>query len=364
MLKSFLRDRNLILLLLAAIIIRVFSSNEQWVEHYYTYGLYPYISSTFRWLFGWIPFSIGDIVYVAAFVFLVIKTWKFLKLLAKGKAKEHLSWILFRKYLKIVFGIYIIFNICWGLNYNRAGIASQLDIEYQTYSSEEVYALALVLQKKVNLYAASYDSLKRTEFDKNNKLLFALGIESYKKAENEYPYLLYRNPSIKPSLYTAVGHYFGFTGYYNPFTGEAQLKTSVPAFVKPFILCHEMAHQLGYGKENEANLVAFLAARASAENEFRYSAYYDVFAYTIRELAKLDREKFLALRENMHERFKIDYRNYLQYLYNNRNMVEPFVSDFYDSYLRLNNQPKGTATYNEVVGWLIAYMKKYGAEKI
>jgi hypothetical protein len=157
---------------------------------------------------------------------------------------------------------------------------------------------------------------------------------------------------------------FGFTGYYNPFSGEAQLKTSIPAFVKPFVLCHEIAHQLGYGKENEANLVAFLAARESDENEFRYSAYYDVFAYTIRELAKLDRERFISLRENMHERFKIDYRAYLQYLYNNRNMVEPFVSDFYDSYLRLNNQPKGVATYNEVVGWLIAYMKKYGPERI
>lgn len=364
MLKSLLRDRNLILLFLLALLIRIFSANEHWVENYYTYGLYPYISNTFRWLFGWVPFSVGDVVYILAFVFLLLKTWKFIRLLAKRQVREYLSWILFGKYLKLVLAIYIIFNIAWGLNYNREGIARQLDIELKEYTADDVYALALVLQKKVNLYADGYDSLRRRELDKSNRKLFELGIANFQKGEKTYPYFKYRNPSIKPSLFTPVGHMFGFTGYYNPFSGEAQLKTSIPAFVKPFVLCHEIAHQLGYGKENEANLVAFLAARESDENEFRYSAYYDVFAYTIRELAKLDRERFMSLRETMHERFKIDYRAYLQYLYNNRNMVEPFVSDFYDGYLRLNNQPKGVATYNEVVGWLIAYMKKYGSEKI
>jgi hypothetical protein len=32
----------------------------------------------------------------------------------------------------------------------------------------------------------------------------------------------------------------------------------------------------------------------------------------------------------------------------------------YDSYLKMNNQPKGQRTYNEVITWLVAYYKKYG----
>ncbi len=36
----------------------------------------------------------------------------------------------------------------------------------------------------------------------------------------------------------------------------------------------------------------------------------------------------------------------------------------YDHYLKLNNQPHGKETYNEVVGWIIAYAKKYGWEKV
>jgi hypothetical protein len=46
------------------------------------------------------------------------------------------------------------------------------------------------------------------------------------------------------------------------------------------------------------------------------------------------------------------------------NAVEPYISKFYDQFLKLNRQPKGTRTYNEVVAWLIAYQKKYGVEAI
>ena len=54
-----------------------------------------------------------------------------------------------------------------------------------------------------------------------------------------------------------------FLGYYNPFTGEAQVNTNVPAFVIPFTTCHEMAHQIGYASESEASFVGFLVIRNS-----------------------------------------------------------------------------------------------------
>ncbi len=57
-----------------------------------------------------------------------------------------------------------------------------------------------------------------------------------------------------------LGNYLGFTGYYNPFTGEAQVNTTVPQFLLPNIALHEMGHQIGYAKEDEANFSAYLAA--------------------------------------------------------------------------------------------------------
>src|SRR5690349_5770751 len=119
MFKSLLRDRKLVFLLAMALAIKVFSRNETWVETYYRYGFYPLFSKLLRILFGWIPFSMGDLVYIGAFIFLVVKAWKLIRLLAKRKVQEYLSWILLGKYLKLVLWIYIVFNVFWGLNYNR-----------------------------------------------------------------------------------------------------------------------------------------------------------------------------------------------------------------------------------------------------
>jgi len=363
MLKSLLRDRKLLILLFIAIVIKLFSLNEALVEQYYTYGFYPLISRLLRSLFGWIPVSIGDIFYLAAFIWLVWKTWKLISLLAKKQLQEYLSRVLFKKYIRLVLWIYIVFNVFWGLNYNRQGIEHQLGLKVENYTANDVYELALSLQVKLNGYAMGVDSLKRLHLD-DNSFLFREGVAVYHKIKEQYPYLSYQSASIKGSLYSHVGQYFGFTGYYNPFSGEAQVKTTVPAFIKPFILCHEIAHQLGYAKENEANMVAFLAGRESNNLEFRYSAYYDAYTYAIRELVRFDTTRFKELRLSVHPQFKKDYKTYLEYIYNSRNVVEPFMSDFYDSYLKMNNQPKGKATYNEVVAWLIAYMKKYGAQAL
>jgi hypothetical protein len=363
MLKTLFRDRLLTGLFVFAIALKLFSLNPGRVEKYYTYGIYPVISRTLRILFGWVPFSAGDIIYGVAFIFFVLKVWKLIHLLAKSKFKNYLSWVLFRKYIKLVLWIYVIFYFGWGLNYDRKGIASQLDLRVKPYTRTELTALAILLQERLCTYGDKVDSLHRLRLNKN-KLLFNEGVSAYEKVEKRFSYLVYRNPSVKASLLTPFGHLFGFTGYYNPFTAEAQLKTSVPVFVKPFVVCHEIAHQLGYAKENEANFVGFLAARVSDDPEFVYSAYFDMYSYTLRELVFIDPAKAYVLRMTAHPQVRKDRKAYLQYLFNSKNSVEPFISGIYDNYLKLNNQPEGKYTYDEVVSWLIAYMNKYGKEAI
>lgn len=363
MIKSLLHDRLFLILLLTVILIKFFSLNEAWVENYYTYGLYPFISSFLRILLGWIPFSMGDILYTVAVVYLIIKVWKLLRSLAKRRAKKYFSRVLFLKYIKLTLSVYIVFNVLWGLNYNRQGIAKQLALDVQPYSINDLYRLTSLLQQRLCFYGDKVDSIKRLLLNKNQNL-FKEGVAAYQQAEKQFPFFNYKYPSIKTSLYTPLGHLFGFTGYYNPFSAEAQIKTSIPVFIKPFVLCHEIGHQLGYAKENEANFVGFLASKNSNNPEFRYSAYFDMWLYANRELSRFDFVQAKLFQLAAHEQVKKDYYSYLQYIYDSKNVVEPFVSVFYDNYLKMNNQPRGAHTYNEVTAWLIAYLKKYGAEAI
>ena len=364
MLKSLFRDRHLLFLLALAVLLRVFSLREDWVEAYYSLGVYPVIAKTLRTLLGWVPFSIGDLLYAGAFLWLIIKTWKLLKLVRRGKANEHFSWMLFRKYLKLSLLVYLVFSLFWGLNYFRQGIAKQVGIELKPYSVDDLFTLTTILQQRLNSYAEQIDSVKRLQYN-DNGVLFTRGRHVYEEVERKFPYLIYSSSSIKPSLFTPIGHWFGFTGYYNPFSAEAQLKTSIPVFLKPFVVTHEIAHQLGYAKENEASFVAYLACKNSSDINFLYSVYFEMYRDALFE-CRLTPNKELTetIRKNVHERVKWDILDLRSYLLNNQNFIEPFMSGAYDRYLKLNNQPKGKATYNEVIGYLVAYMKKFGKESI
>ena len=165
---------------------------------------------------------------------------------------------------------------------------------------------------------------------------------------------------MKSSLWGWVGDYLGFTGYYNPFTAEAQVNRGVPVFLQPYTTCHEIGHQLGYAKENEANFVGYLAATASKNRMFNYSAYLDLFMYANRSLAQVDSSAAKNFAHQLLPEIKTDLKEWKTFLINHKNPIEPGVRWMYGIFLQNNNQPSGMLSYDEVTGLLIAYYKKYG----
>ena len=157
-----------------------------------------------------------------------------------------------------------------------------------------------------------------------------------------------------------LGNYTGFTGYYNPFTGEAQVNTTVPKFLHPFITCHEVAHQLGYAKENEANFVGFLAASLSQDTLLLYSAYLDMFTYSNRNLFWADTASAKAYAKMLEPAVKEDIMEWRTFNATHKSFLEPAVRWGYTKYLQQNNQPEGMLSYDAVTSFLVGYYKKYG----
>lgn len=362
MLKKLRPYRQLVFLTLLALMIKGLAMQPLWVERYYTYGLYPPLSRALRRLAGWLPLSLGDLLYAAAALGLV---WFAVRIVRAIRKKENSAyWLqLFQNLMAGGLAVYVAFNLLWGLNYNRQGIAVQLGLSVQPYTREEAIQLTETIQKKLNAVAAQTDTATRNALH-NSSELFQNAISVYQAAAPRFRFLAYAPPSLKPSLYSGIGHYFGFTGYYNPFTGEAQIKTSIPVFLKPFVATHEIAHQLGYAKENEANFVAFLASRQSQDVNVLYSLYYNLYHYALRDVYGRDSAAAMGFRKSLHPQVARDDSTLKAYFKRTQNPVEPLVSRFYDRFLKWNNQKSGVQTYNEVVALLIAYAKKAGWEAI
>ncbi len=349
-------------LAVSALILKIASVSPAFVERYYTNGVYPVISRTLRFTFGWLPFSMGDVLYFAAGAWLIFKAARFVRSAFRPGLKRIWKKALL-KGAAVSLSIYIVFNLFWGLNYSRQGIAWQLALEVKPYGLNDARRLTGVLLNKLNRTAATVDTQARLQFA-GGKPVFQKAIAAYGTAAARLPFLSYKNPSIKASLYSRVGHYFGFTGYYNPFTAEAQLKWNIPPFLKPFVTCHEMAHQLGYAKENEANFVAFLAARTSGDVNMRYALYYNLYRYALREVYSRDTALAAHFQTLLAPRVVRDNNELKAYFESTENAVEPYIMFLYDRYLKLNQQQAGVETYNEVVALLIAYAKKMGWQAI
>ncbi len=345
------------ILFIVALLIKLLSLSSSFIENYYSEGFYIFISRTLRIIVGWLPFSVGDILYFVAALWLLIKLIHFVKLLFTKQLTKQKWGAAFRKLLFLLLVVYILFNALWGLNYNRKGIAYQLGLQKQNVSKELLFSLTHELLSHVNSSRRALPDrlLTATDTNFNDNAVLA-----YQNLHKQFPFISYQNKSVKSSFYNTVGNYLGFSGYYNPFSGEAQVNTSLPKFLLPYVTCHEMAHQLGYATEDEANFVGYLAAVSAPDPRFQYSVYFDLFNYANSELFLMDSTAARNNYKQLDTLVKADLKTYRHFINSYKNPLEPLVTDLYGNYLKANNQPAGMETYNEVISWLILYRMKYG----
>lgn len=352
-----------VLLIVLTILIKWASWYPGWVERNYSNGIYPLLAKAQRYLFGWIPFSIGDLFYAFLILVILFRSYQFFKLLFRRQLNRRYFVKALQQFIFFFLFIYVFFNLLWGLNYNRQGIARQLQLNVMPYTSADLDTLTFVLVQRLNTYAHFVSTAQRDSFDKKSTL-FHTAADAYTAAAARYPFLKYHPTSVKPSLFSYAGNYLGFQGYYNPFSGEAQVNTTVPRFLEPFVTTHEIAHQLGYGKENEANFVGYLACKSYGSPAYLYSVYYDMYNYALGEIIQRDYRMVRIYQLLLDSQVKKDQREYRVFYQRYKNPIEPVVMWGYGHFLRANNQPAGKMTYNEVVAWLIAYYKKYGIDAL
>lgn len=349
---------SLIILLSLALIIKTFSINQMWVEQLYSKGIFIAFSSFLITLFGWCSISIGDVLYGFAFLWLLIKLIKNIRLLFKKAINKQLCIDKGIKLIKFCLWLYIIFNILWGINYNRMDVAKQLKLSNTPYSTHDLINIDSLLIQKVNV--TKQILIQQGIQTMPSATIFNKTKQAYTNAVNKYSFLPTQNQSLKSSLWGWLGNYLGFLGYYNPFTAEAQVNTTIPAFIQPFVCCHELAHQLGYAKENEANFVGYLAATAATDTFFHYSVYLDLFMYAHRALYIQDSSMAKKAIATLMPSVKADIQQWTSFNKQHQNPIEPFIRWLYGKYLLSNQQPAGIMSYDEVTGFLIAYYKKFG----
>lgn len=331
--------------------IKILGQYPSFVEVYYSNGIYLYISKVLRFILGWIPFSVGDLLYILLGYYIIKNCYLVVK-----KRRIHLKNTFF-KIGAALSVIYFLFHLNWGINYLRQPLALQLNLEKTTYNSGDLKLFTEKLIEKTNQIHRSI--VKNDTALINNTMTKAqikvISRGAYDQLGLSSPIFKYENKSVKHSLISLPLTYMGFAGYLNPITNEAQVNALIPKSSYPATLCHEIAHQLGYASESEANFVGYLAAVHAEDMHFNYSGYLMALRYCLYEISKHSQQDFKTLKSTINPGILRDMKRSSEFWKSYQNWTEKYFELFYDSYLKANKQKEGMKSYNKMVGLIINY---------
>jgi hypothetical protein len=143
----------------------------------------------------------------------------------------------------------------------------------------------------------------------------------------------------------------------NPFTNEAQVNDKGPMYNFPTTVCHEMAHQLGYASESEANFIGFLASVKNDNLYFQYSGYSYALRYCLHNWQIRDEKMFAILHKKVNPGILKNYDESNAFWKQYETFVETGFQIFYDNFLKFNQQKDGMEGYSKFVNLMVNYYK-------
>ena len=354
--KQILKTRSITIAALLAVIFLLmwFANYPELVERYYSEGFYRFMCHVLHPVFNLFPFSIGDLLYIAVIIYLIYAFVWLIRLLFKRQ------WLrVGLLVLKLTIGwlcAILVFYLFWGMNYFRPSAGELLHLKDSTYTTADLQAVTAILIDSAN---ATRARLTPADLNQRNSAIYHTSVKAIQKLSHDSVNFYTYSPSIKPSLLTPLLNYMATSGYYNPYTGETHMNYRMPIFNRPVTACHEMGHQMGYGTEDEANFVGFIAGVGSNDRLLRYSAYHLAVDEFMHALFFRDSLANKALKPRVskavHKDFKAERKYWLSY----ESQVDIISGIFYDRFLKINNQPQGIKTYNRMVQLVMAmYMEK------
>ncbi len=350
-----LKNKKLITLLaislpIQILLVKILANYPDFIERYYSKGLYVYISKALRFLFGWIPFSVGDLLYATILIYLIKEIIQHRKLIYKKPIK-----VITKTFAILSIG-YFIFHLFWGLNYYRSPIHKTLKLK-NNYSTAELIKITenLITQtNQIHLKLAKNDTLKVSLEDSRN-ILFEKTLEGYRLLGKKYSFLNYAPKSIKKSILSLPLTYSGYSGYLNPFTNEAQVNSLIPKYHFPLVSCHEQAHQIGYAAENETNFIGYLACMSSEDISFNYAGLTFAIRYCLNEVYQRDQNLHQKLIKELNLGIIKNFEESRKFWDRYENPMENVLKKLYDLFLKSNNQKKGIKSYSHVVALIVNY---------
>ncbi len=330
----------------------------KFTEYIVSRGVFRIIAFPLEWLMSIFPFSITETVVVlsvpAILTLLIIWIVRIVKSESRTQTVEKgirfVAWCLSLALL--------MFMVMHGGNYSRITVGELFSLPSRNYTAEHLYTVTSDLAKKAT------DAREKLPEDQNGCTVLSLEKNDFLlKADNCYDNLKQEYPFLKTGVWrvksVALSHwwsYTGTTGVYCPWLAESNINTDVPMSDWGHTATHEIAHTMGFAKENECNFLGWLACSTSGLPDYEYSGHLAAFIYCSNALYKADRELWRKAAANCSEGVIRDINQGNDYWDSFRESeVLEASQNFNDSFIKANGVESGILSYNQMVELMLRY---------
>lgn len=357
--------RNFLLLLfpLSILLILLARQSSFFAEQIFALHIYKWLSQFVSLFTGIIPLSLAELLLMILPIFLIIILIKFIGRIIKDK--NNIKIYLTKAFINILCSaslLFFLFIILGGLNYYRYSFTYYSNLEVKKSSLEELYGLTRTLAQQANELRDQIPLEDENGVFKLSMSKFELADEANRAMASlakVYPVLGGRYSSPKPILLSPLMSYTEITGIFIPFTMEANVNVHISDYSIPYTMFHELAHQRGFMREDEANFISYLAGINSDNVELMYSSTMLALINSGNALYGENKEMYFEVRSTYSDGVIRDIRANSQYWTKYEDSVISTISNkINDTYLKANAQVDGVKSYGRMVDLMLAKYRK------
>lgn len=312
-----------------------------------------------------LPFSVAEVIIVGGIAAgLVYIIYQVVQMFRRGEKLKRLYRTLITACM-VFCVVYGGFCALWGIYFYTADFEEQSGIYAQPLSTQQLETVTRYFTRLVNEYADDVVRDEKGRFAENLDSIFDYSARLYDAAAASYPCLEGRAIEAKPFMASEILSRITFTGFFFPFTAEANINIDCPGALIPSTIAHEIAHQRGVAQEDEANFVAVLSCMEDGDSVYCYSACLMAYIHLSNALYKVDYNAWLDNYYTLSPGVIADLQANNEYWDAYRDTVVNSAADaVYTGMLHSYGQELGLQTYGACIDLLVAHYYETAAEVI
>lgn len=262
-------------------------------------------------------------------------------------------------FIGLILIIYSAYILGLGIGYSTSPVSDKMGFSEVKVTKEKLADAMIYLRDEVNSLSeeisAAEDGTSDPEcsFYEISERICA----SYDEFYNKYGFAKSFTSHAKGVHFSTVLSYLGLGGIYTFYTGEANVNIDYPMYDVTFTAAHELSHQRGVMRENEANFMAYLILSESEDVYLRYSGALNMYQYIASALYRTDKELYYEIVSGLCDMSKTDIRvsNAITQKYGDTFIAD--ISEFINDLYLKSNGTEGVVSYGRVVTLAVSYLE-------